>query len=90
MADWQVELVSKAHADLAKLDRPMRWQVLSRLEWLAANFDTLQPAPLHGDWKGFFKFRIGDWRVVYSFESSKRLIKVHQIDRRDKIYRRHT
>ena len=88
MASWRVELILKAQDTLAKLDRPMRQRVIDRLEWLAANFNTIQPAPLHVDWQRYFKLRVGDWRVIYNFESSARLITVHQIDRRDKIYKR--
>jgi len=88
MGSWDVEYTGKVLSELAKLDKPLRRQIIDRIEWFAEHFDELTPAPLHGEWKGFFKFRIGDWRVVYHFESPKQLIKVHQIDRRDKIYKR--
>ena len=90
MREWRIEYTDKVLAELEVLDRPVRRQIIDRLEWFAEHFHELTPAPLHGDWKGFFKFRIGDRRVVYNFESSKQLIRVHQIDRRDKIYKRHS
>jgi len=52
------------------------------------NFDQITPLPLGDKWRGFFKLRIGDWRVVYEIEISKRLITIHYIDHRDKIYKR--
>lgn len=88
MEQWSVKYESNAFADIEKLDRSVRRQIIDRLEWFADNFNEITPAPLHGEWKGFFKFRITDWRVVYSFESSAHVIKVHQIDRRDRIYKK--
>lgn len=88
MSSWRLSYTSRASDDLETLDRPVRRQIIDRLAWFTEHFEDITPAPLHADWKGFFKFRIGDWRIVYDFESSKRLITVHQIDRRDKIYKR--
>lgn len=88
MSVWGIAYSDKTVSQLEIINRPIRQQILNRLEWLASNFDTIQPTPLHGEWKGFFKLRIGDWRVVYDFESAKQLIRVHQIDRRDKVYKK--
>ena len=87
MSGWRIEYNDKILNDLAKLDRPVRRQIIDRFEWFVDRFDDVTPSPLHGDWKGFFKFRVGDWRIVYDFDSSRRLIRVYQVDRRDKVYR---
>ena len=89
MAVWHVELSESAEDDLAELDKPIRRRVIGALEWLADNFDSIVPIPLGGVWKGFFKFRVGDWRLVYEFISAKRTLIVYYIDHRGKIYRRH-
>ena len=38
--------------------------------------------------KGFFKLRIGDWRMVYDFEREKNLITIHAIDNRNRVYKK--
>lgn len=43
--------------------------------------------PLHGEWKGFFKLRVGSWRVIYNVDYFKKIITIHYIDSRDKIYK---
>lgn len=88
MTRWSIDLVPKAQDDLARFDRSIRSQVIERLEWLAANFDLVHLESLHGEWRGFFKLRVGDWRVAYNFNASAGIITVHQIDRRDKMYKR--
>ena len=83
-----MEFRGKAEDDLAKLERPLRRRIIERLEWLAENFEEITPLPLGREWKGFFKLRAGDWRIIYQVEHTERQILVHRIDRRDKIYRR--
>ena len=85
---WRVEFSKVGERDLGVLDRPIRREIIDRLEWLSANFDSITPLALHGQWKGFFKLRVGDWRIVYKFDFSKQLIDVRLIDHRSKIYKR--
>ncbi len=87
MNNWCIELSEQAENDLDEFDRPVRREILVKLKWLAENFDSVTPFPLHGSWKGFFKFRIGDWRILYAVEIKKQVIKIYYIDHRNKIYR---
>ena len=41
---------------------------------------------LHGKKKGFYRYRIGTIRFIYRVDSSKRLIRIVQIDNRGDIY----
>ena len=88
MAIWRVEFTPIAERDLRRLDKHMRLQVTDRIERLAEHIETLAPVPLHADFKGLFKLRVGDWRVAYTFEPSMLLIKIRMIDHRSKIYKR--
>ncbi len=88
MPRWFVGLGERAKNDFNKLDRPIQKDVLKRLEWLRENFDYLAPLSLGNEWKGFFKLRVRDWRVVYQIDDKNLRIVVRYIDRRDKIYKR--
>lgn len=88
MAAWHAEFTAVGERDLAKLDKSLRRKVVDRVEWLAEDFDTLTPIPLHADFKSLFKLRIGDWRAAYTFDPSTKLIKIRLIDHRSKIYKR--
>lgn len=88
MQRWNFAFTSEAEDDFKKLDRDIRIRVYKRLEWLVENFEELEPIPLTGAWQGFFKLRIGDWRIIYKIENEKSLIIVYVIDRRDKVYKR--
>ena len=56
--------------------------------WFTTNFQNITPLPLGGRWKGFFKLRVEDWRIIYEVSHDSRLVIVHAIDTRDKIYKR--
>ncbi len=88
MVAWRAELTPVGERDFARLDRPTRRQIIERVEWRAEHFDTLTPVPLHAAFKDFFKLRVGDWRVAYTFDVSEKLIKIRIIDHRSKIYKR--
>ena len=88
MALWRVEFTPTGERDLSKLDKQIRQQVVSRSEWLAEHFDTLTPEPLHAEFKGLFKLRVGDWRAAYTFAPGEKLIKIRIVDHRNKIYKR--
>lgn len=88
MSSWRVEFVAEAEADLRLIQKTWRRKILERVKWLGESFDVITPIPLHGEWRGFFKLRVGDWRVVYLIEYDRRVILIRYIDRRDRIYKK--
>ena len=85
---WAVKFSKTGERDLGVLDRSVRREIIDHLGWVALNFESIAPFPLHGKWKGFFKLRVRDWRVIYKFDSPNKLISICIIDHRDKIYKR--
>ncbi len=63
-----VLVTKEAKADLAKLDRAVATRVVQRIRWLAENLDNTTLLPLHGAWQGYYKLRVGDYRVIYRLE----------------------
>lgn len=88
MERWEVNLTKEAETDLNRLDRRVRDRTVKRLTWLGVHFEETVPLPLGGPWRGFFKFRLGDWRVIYTIEWQKSSLTIHLIDHRDKVYKR--
>ncbi len=88
MSEWHFTITSEAEEDLQRLDNQSQQRVAQKLAWLVKNFDQLTPFPLSEPYKGFFKLRVGDWRVFYEIDNDKKTVIIHMIDRRDKIYKR--
>jgi mRNA interferase RelE/StbE len=41
---------------------------------------------LKGDWSGYFRYRVGDWRVVYRIDDDARHVNVVVIAHRREVY----
>jgi mRNA interferase RelE/StbE len=80
----KIEWNEDAIKDLAKLDKPVAERILKKINWLSDNFEKVTPEPLIGQFKGTFKLRIGDWRVVYTIEG--RTLVIQFIGHRRDIY----
>jgi mRNA interferase RelE/StbE len=83
---YRIGFTSEGLRTLKKLDAPTRERVLRRLLWLAENFDNVPHQSLKGYLRDYFKFRIGDYRVLYTVEYGERLIIVYKVDNRDDVY----
>jgi mRNA interferase RelE/StbE len=85
---FQVRILDAAADDLESLDRPVARRIIQRLQWLAKNLDTINRERLTGQFAGLFKFRIGDYRVIYEVIEEEQLLIVHVVGHRRDIYRR--
>lgn len=72
---------------LNDLDKKVGWRVVKRLIWLARNLDNITPEPLTGKLAGLYKFRVGDYRVLYDILDEKEHIIIYKIGHRKEIYR---
>ena len=71
-------------SDLRRLDKPTARRVLDKLEHaLSASPDA--GTPLVGEFRGLFRYRVGDYRVIYTKTSEGVL--VLRIGHRKNVYR---
>ncbi|HEY7215057.1 MAG TPA: type II toxin-antitoxin system RelE/ParE family toxin [Thermoanaerobaculia bacterium] len=83
----RLHLLEAAVEELERLDRAVGARILKRLRWLAENFESVRPQALEGHLAGLFKFRVGDYRVIYEILAAERTLVVHAIGHRREIYR---
>jgi mRNA interferase RelE/StbE len=84
----RARLLDAAARDLARLDKPDARRVVERISWLASNHDTIRPEALSGNLAGFYKLRVGDFRVIYEILDAEQILLVHAIGHRREIYRK--
>ena len=65
MPAWHFRITPEGEKDLDHLDKSIRKRVIEKLKWLTQSFDDVTPFPLGGQWRGFFKLRVNDWRIIY-------------------------
>jgi mRNA interferase RelE/StbE len=87
-AIYRIHILDAAARELARLDKPVGRRIVERLNWLVANFDTVTPEPLTGELSGLYKFRVGDYRILYEILHDEQILVIHAIGHRREIYRR--
>ena len=83
---YSVEYEPEALADLERLAQAVRERVINKITWLADNFDQITPQALTADLSGFFKLRVGDYRVIYEFSRDDEVISIDRIRHRREVY----
>jgi mRNA interferase RelE/StbE len=88
---WKVELSSAAEGELDKIDRQAARRILAFLHDRVAQLDD--PRSIGGALKGsklgaFWKYRVGDYRIIASIEDNALLILVVRVGNRKEVYKR--
>jgi mRNA interferase RelE/StbE len=83
---YLVEYEPESIASLEKLSPTNRQRILAKITWLAENFEQITPQPLTANYAGFYKLRIGDYRVIYEFNGEEQIIFIDKIRHRSEIY----
>ena len=85
---YTIRILEEASRDLARLDKPVGCRIVERINWLSDNLNHIRPEPLRGDLIGLYKFRIGDYRVIYEIIHEEKTIVIHAVGHRREIYRK--
>jgi mRNA interferase RelE/StbE len=80
----RIEFTDKAVEGLESLTAMVRERVFKKIRWMSENFDNIRHQGLSANLSGLFKLRIGDYRVIYSFDDD--FITIHQVGHRRDIY----
>ncbi len=87
---WRVEIDRAAVRDLSKLERQAAQRILAFLHGRIATLDNPRSlgAALKGSRLGeFWRYRVGDYRIITSIEDDALRVLVVAVARRDKAYR---
>ena len=87
---WTVEISDVAERQLRKLDRPVQKRIL---DWLDDRIEGCKNPrhfgePLKGDRAGFWRYRIGNYRVLCDIQDENVLVLVLTIGHRAQVYKR--
>lgn len=85
---YRLHILQTATRELERLDKPVGRRIAKRINWLAANLDSISPEPYTGDLAGLYKLRVGDYRVIYQILHGEQVVVIHQMGHRGEIYRK--
>ena len=89
---WRIELDDGAKKDLAKLDKQLARRITAFLRERVAVLDDPRSIgeALRGSKLGeFWKYRVGDYRIISHIEDGALRILVVKIGNRGEVYRQH-
>ena len=87
---WRIELFVQVDRDLGRLDPPQRKRILRFLHERLTPLDNPRSIgqALHGSRLGeFWKYRVGDYRLICKIEDNRLLILVLRVGHRREVYR---
>ena len=85
---WRAELSPRALKQLSKLDKPIARRIIDYLRAIASGEDPRSRGKgLTGNLAGFWRYRVGEYRIIASIEDDELLILAINIDHRPRIYR---
>jgi len=85
---YNVRFLNEAVDDLSSLDKLASKRILDKIMWIQENIDNIQPEELSGKMAGFYKLRVGSYRVIYEILKDEKIILIHAVGHRSKIYKK--
>lgn len=87
---WKIEFTQTALKQLDKLDKPVAHRILKFLHERVGKLDDPRKigARLQGTLSEFWKYRVGDYRLICSLENDRFVVLVLRIGHRREIYSR--
>lgn len=85
---WTIEYARTAERQLRRIDRTWQRRILDYMDHDIAALDDprIRGKALTGDLGGFWRFRVGDYRVICSIEDTIHVVTVLKIGHRRDVY----
>ncbi len=85
---WKIEILESAIKELKKLDKSVALEIINYFERKISNASdpTIHAKPLKHHLFGFWRMRIGDYRIIFRINVTEKLIQITKIGHRKDIY----
>ena len=83
---YKVAYLDSIEEDLKKIDKAIIKKILNRIETYLAQDPKGLGKPLKGEFQGYWRYRWGDYRVIYKISEQEILILILRIGNRKEVY----
>ena len=85
---WTIELIRSARKDLERIDRQWQGRILDYLQSDIAELPDprAKGKALAGELTGYWRYRIGDYRVICDIHDEVKVILVVRVAHRGRVY----
>jgi mRNA interferase RelE/StbE len=86
---WRIEITRTAERQIIKLDRPAQRSIqrFLRERLIPADDPRQWGRPLHGEKRGLWRYRVGDYRLICDIQDEKITVLVLEVGHRKDVYR---
>lgn len=85
--DYKIEWHEDVYEDLEKLDKPLRKKIVERIKEYLIKDPVNLGKPMTGQFTGLYRYRYGDYRVIYAIELSEKVIRILKVRHRKEVYK---
>ena len=88
--NWTIKFSSIAEKHFIKFDSDIKKRIKTKLSEMGSIENPLyHPCvkPLTGELKGFYRCRIGDYRIIFSLLNEEKILAIVNINSRGNIYK---
>lgn len=83
---YTLHILESAIEDFKSLDRTQAKKIKNKIEWLVANVEEIPHEALKGNLAGLFRYRFGDYRILYKLDHEARVLEVSAVGHRRNVY----
>jgi len=84
---YRIEFSEKSKKQIKKLSKETKIKIITYLEARVSKSPLSQGKRLKGFLGEYWRYRVGDYRVICSVESAKLMVMVIEVGHRSKIYK---
>ncbi len=85
---WKIEYLSPSLKQLEKIDPQMARRIVRYMhERIARDDPYSQGKALTGNWVGFWRYRVGDYRIICKLRDQVLTVTVVQVGHRSDVYK---
>ena len=85
-SNWKIEFIPAASREIKKLPKNARDRIITAVE-KNLSIDPYAGELLKGDFKGYRKFKVGSYRIIYTLEKDRLVILIIRVAHRKDVYR---
>jgi len=85
--DYEALWHEKALRDLKDIDKEKAKQIIDKIKTYLVKDPVAKGMPLKGIFKGLYRFRVGDYRIIYSIDRAEKKITIYKVDHRKEVYK---
>jgi mRNA interferase RelE/StbE len=84
--NYQLRYTTEAAENLSDLDKSVARRIINKLEWLAENAKEYSHESLSSNWAGYYRIRVGDYRVIYQLDPETQQMEIAKVGHRRDVY----